>query len=306
MLNFTLKQLEIFAAVAENHSFTAAAEVLYLSQSTVSSHIAELEQVLGQTLFSRTVKRQIELTPEGRNVYGQVCGLLTQCRELANGTGERSPELVIGTSTVPADHLLPFYMAEFLKVQPECRFVVKRGDSAAVHEMLRKHEVQLALVGTALDLQRFAYQPVAEDTLVVIAPNTAEYRALCQRQTLGWELLTRPLIFREVGSGTQRAIDAYLARRSLDTAKMNIVARIDSPEGIMNAVASGVGISVISALAAQGRVQAGDLLQFPLDVPAVVRKVFLAQRRGEALSAAAAAFSAMVKSKKPISAGEII
>lgn len=295
MLNFTLKQLEIFSAVAEYNSFTAAAEALYLSQSTVSSHIAELERALGVTLFSRSVKKRIELTDRGREVYASVQRILLQCELLVNPSGGQDREIVIGTSTVPADHLLPGYMAEFLKLLPDCRFVIKRGDSATVHEMLRRQQVQLALVGTALDLQHFDYMQVAQDTLVVITPNTEEYGQLQQQGCFGRELLARPLIFREAGSGTQRATDAYLSRIGLGAAQINVVAQIDSPEGIMNAVCSHVGIAVMSALAVRSRVRSGELLEFPLDNPPVTREVFLAWRKGDMLPACADAFRTMLK-----------
>ena len=78
MQNLNLKQLEVFAAVVEQGSFTAAAEQLYLAQSTVSGHITALEKELGVTLLLRTGKRKIALTEEGRKVYA--CPSLEEIR----------------------------------------------------------------------------------------------------------------------------------------------------------------------------------------------------------------------------------
>ena len=82
MLDINLRHLEVFAAVTEYNSFTKAAEALYLSQSTVSAHIQSLEKALGVTLFHRVARKKIELTEEGRRIYGIVLDILDRCRLL--------------------------------------------------------------------------------------------------------------------------------------------------------------------------------------------------------------------------------
>ena len=69
MLDINLKQLEVFVTAAEYGSFTRAADVLYLSQSTVSSHIRGLEETLGSPLFDRSAKRKVALTETGERIY---------------------------------------------------------------------------------------------------------------------------------------------------------------------------------------------------------------------------------------------
>ena len=82
MNDFSLKQLEVFVTVAELNSFTLAAERLYLTQSTVSSHIQLMEQALGVSLFVRGTRRQIHLTPEGERIYLSVKKILADCQNL--------------------------------------------------------------------------------------------------------------------------------------------------------------------------------------------------------------------------------
>ena len=109
MIDLSLKQLEVFAAVAEYNSFTQAAEMLYLSQSTVSSHVKNLENALGVQLFNRSAHRKMELTEEGRRIYGVVREILDRCQELQDclGSSEQLPILTVAASTVPAQYLLP-------------------------------------------------------------------------------------------------------------------------------------------------------------------------------------------------------
>lgn len=91
MQTLNLKQLEAFCAVVERGSFTAAAEALYLAQSTVSGHILALEKDIGVPLLVRSGKRRITLTEEGRRVYDHAHTILQSCAELSASWRSRPP-----------------------------------------------------------------------------------------------------------------------------------------------------------------------------------------------------------------------
>ena len=157
MLDISLKQLEVFEAVAQHGSFTIAAEKLYLSQSTISSHVNLLEQALGVQLFLRASRKKVELTEDGRRLLSHVHSILNQCRELVEDVGShRAEELRIGASSVPAECILPGIVADFMQQEHGCCCVVKKGDSAKVHAMLLKDEVQIGFVGMILGGPIFA------------------------------------------------------------------------------------------------------------------------------------------------------
>ena len=82
MLKINLKQLEAFVATAEFSSFTKAAEVMYLTQSTVSSHISALEESLGMRLIQRSARQRVSLTKEGELVYREARDILERCQAL--------------------------------------------------------------------------------------------------------------------------------------------------------------------------------------------------------------------------------
>ncbi|MBE6977787.1 MAG: LysR family transcriptional regulator [Ruminococcaceae bacterium] len=79
MLEINLRQLEVFVATAEFHSFTKAAEAMYLTQSTVSSHINMLEHALNVRLIQRGARQRVTLTEEGEWVYREAKNILRQC-----------------------------------------------------------------------------------------------------------------------------------------------------------------------------------------------------------------------------------
>ena len=82
MSEFSLKQIQVFVAVAELGSFTQAAQALFLSQSTVSAHLAALETALSTRLLDRDARRRVRLTPEGERVYPAAKKILADCAAL--------------------------------------------------------------------------------------------------------------------------------------------------------------------------------------------------------------------------------
>ena len=107
MQTLNLKQLEAFCAVVERGSFTAAAEALYLAQSTVSGHILSLEKDIGVPLLVRSGKRRIALTEEGRRVYDHAHTILQSCTELSRELEEQtSREVSLAASSIPIKYIV--------------------------------------------------------------------------------------------------------------------------------------------------------------------------------------------------------
>ena len=300
MLDISLKQLEVFEAVAKHGSFTVAAEKLYLSQSTISSHVNLLEQALGVQLFLRASRKKVELTEEGQRLLGHVHSILDQCRMLVEDVGSRrAEELRIGASSVPAECILPEIVAGFMQREQGCCCVVKKGDSAKVHTMLLKDEIQIGFVGTVLDRQNLIYEPIAEDCLVLVTANTPRYEAMQRRGLTGEDLLGEPMVLREQGSGTLLTVNQYLDDRGVDAGDIRVVGRMESPEAIVNAVAAGMGVSIVSNRTVEKRVATGELLQFPLHGDMVTRKLYMVYKSRPKINRLCSDFISFVKRKNP-------
>ena len=296
MERLNLRQLEIFSAVVDAGSFTAAAEKLYLAQSTVSDNVRALEELLHLKLFHRESKRRLTLTLEGKRVYRYAQDILGRCSALLLDVAVDSAlELTLGASTVPAQSLLPGYMARFARENPACRCTLLCGDSAAVQQMLLNGDIHLGFVGSADDRQDLIYETIAEDRLVLITPNTPRFAALKTQGVLGRELFREPFLFRERGSGTQKVIDNYLSEIRLDPQVIHTVAYVSDPTVLQRLVAEGTGVSILSALAVQETVAAGQLLQFELDETPVRRSIYMARRRKSSMSSPARTFAELVR-----------
>lgn len=285
MLDINLKQLEAFVVTAEYRSFTKAAEAMYLTQSTISSHINALERILGVRLIQRGARQRVALTEEGERVYRESKNILKQCQALQD-MGDQSVEnqLTLGASSVPGQCLVPELMASFLNQYPDARYVQLRGDSMQIHRYLEQGKARLGFVGTAINRQHYHYHAVAEDRLVVITPNSEPYKTLHAQGVSGRSLLDRPILLREETSGTRLAMNAYLSQCGIPLESLNIMAQIDNPEAIRSSVSRGLGISVISWLTVRDDVKEGKLLAFDLDSGGAFRKIYLTWRKDAVLT----------------------
>lgn len=282
MQNLNLKQLEVFVTVVEQGSFTAAAEHLYLAQSTVSGHISALEKEMDLTLLLRTGKRKVKLTEEGRKVYAHARTILQNCADLNRELVEHaSLDITLAASTVPMQYLLPKYLSKFYAQAPQYRFTLREGDSETVHELVCGGQAQLGFVGAVLDRQELQYTLLCQDDLVLITPDTPEYRQLQREGCSGNTLLTRPLIVREGGSGTKLAVDRFLCDNQIDTDSIHVVARVESPQAMIHLVAAGLGVAIISGLAAK---TAANVLTFPLTGSSTARQLYMIHAKGYRLT----------------------
>ena len=277
MLNFTLRQLEVFISVVENSGFTAAADELMLAQSTVSVHIKSLEDALGVTLFVRDAKKQILLTDVGRDVYNYAKSVIEQCRIMCDNVSDRANEqkISIAASTDSFEYLLPGILAEYMRMNDGSSFDIVNGDSAFVHEQVLKGYARLCFSGTIMNERDLRYTVLCRDQLVMITPNNDKYRRLKEMGAFGKDLLGEPMIVRGATSGTRKEFYRYLEKNGLDNAKLHIVARMNHADAVKSSVANGLGVAVISEMAAQKYAGNGDLLVFRLDEVGAYRNIYL-------------------------------
>ena len=148
-----LRQLEIFAKVAELGSFSRAAEALSLTQPTVSEHIRALEHELGLRLLDR-LGRGAAVTPAGRLLLSHAHRLLALSREARQAMdgflGKMSGELLVGASTIPGEYILPPLIGEFKAKFPDISITLLIGDSQAAVDWVGDGRAELGVVGARL------------------------------------------------------------------------------------------------------------------------------------------------------------
>ena len=240
--------------------------MLFLTQPTVSAHISSLEQELNTCLLVRNTKG-VALSEAGKELYAyaeQMLELEQKIRERFGLTGRQSGSVLrIAASTIPAQYLLPDIMARFRKEYPEEQLKLFETDSSGVVDMILSHKADVGFTGTVLEKGSCTYIPFYQDELVILTPAAEKYRARKDADIASW-ILEEPVILREEGSGTRKEALRLLAQTGIDITKLNVAAMMENQETIKRSVGSGMGISILSKLAAREEINSGKLLAFPL------------------------------------------
>ena len=300
------RQLEIFLAVARCNSFSKAADAMLLAQPTVSSHIRALETELNAKLFVRSTKG-LSLTPQGQLFYtyaSQIINFSERAQsELTAMEEAHSNTLAISASTVPAQYLLPSILPAVKRRYPKTRFRIRQGDSVSAANDVCNGDAEVAIVGSKDARAHLQYLPLIEEPLVVAAPNTPYFRSM--RGAINADVLQNfPFLAREAGSGTRKNMEAFLTSEGVLLEQMQIVAEMPSTECVLRSVESGLGISIVSKLAADYFIGSGKLLLFPLHGPLATRQFYIVIREDMPLSPAARCMMKMLQAPGRVDAAD--
>ncbi len=277
------RQLEAFVAVAQKKSFSLAADALYLSQSTVSSHVKNLEKELNRQLIVRTTK-SLRLTPEGETFLRYAKRIVeTRDAALAAISEHSRSVLRLGASSIPSAFLLPEIICRFRDGHPEVVCEVRQGDSRDIYEMLQDGTVDVGLLGQEFSSPKCTYIPLCADRLVLAAPATRSYRRMKEEGTELREILQSPYIQRERGSGTEAVSGQILRELGLSPASLHIVAGTNDLQSLTRMIEAGIGISICSEFAVREAAEQGRILVWPLNT-AATRSFYVAHCGGRTRS----------------------
>lgn len=278
------KQLQSFVAVVHYDSFTKAAEKLYLSQPTISTHIRLLEEELHTQLIIRSTK-SIEVTPKGRELYECACNILKQRDNLITNWEEEDRKIIyVGTSTIPSAYILPEVLPQFRRNHPDVQFSIRQGDSEDIINGLLNCDFTIGLVGMEIQHEAIVCQPFYRDRMVLITPPTEPFLQMQNDGACSKEIFFQhPVLLREVGSGSQHRINAYFEQVNISDSQLQIIARLNDQESIKNLVSGGLGIAFISEKAVQDYQDEGKLLVFDLPEASAQRNLCLVYRKKDIL-----------------------
>ena len=279
-----LRQLRSFVAVVDCGSFSRAAEKLYISQPAISTHIRALEEECATSLIVRTTKR-VGVTPRGMELYECARGMLALRDNLMRRwASEGESILQLGASTLPSAYILPELLPAYRRQQPDILFDIRQSDSQGIIDGLLAGHLEVGLTGAASGESALSFLPFYTDTMVLITPVSDRFSALKARGEITLEdILREPFILRERGSGSQKSADAYFQKAGVRESELRVTARLNDQEAVKNLVASGLGLSIISAKAAENFARSGRLLTFSLPGMDVKRSLYLCYRKHDFL-----------------------
>jgi len=255
-MSINLHHLRLFTAVVDQGGFTKAAQALHLSQPAISKSLNELERQLHLKLLDRS-GRSIRLTDAGRLLHARGRELFgverIAERELRELRGLKRGALRVAASTTIATYMLPPVLGRFRTRHPAVRLRIASANTRTVLKMLLESRVDVALVEGPISHPRVEVRPWMQDELVVIAP---PHHPAAARPVEIHELPSFPFLVREPGSGTRVVGQRALARHGV---RLTNTMRIGGTEAIKQAVASGLGLAIVSRAAAADQIALGRI-----------------------------------------------
>jgi DNA-binding transcriptional LysR family regulator len=289
-MSITLRQLEIFIAVAETAQVTKASKKLFVTQSAVSMALAELENQLGGSLFDRH-GRSLLLNARGRFLLPLAKDITSQVSNIETIMSERNDTLeghinVVGSTTL-GNYILPYLIGAFKRVHPNVHVNLLVYNTRHAEKLVYDREMDVGFVEGPLGKKKeILSRPWFEDELVVLC-GASDPLAHNEVFDIEKDLIGKKWVMREAGSGTEATIRERFGKY-MD--HVQVVMEMGHPEAVKKAVESGAGIACLSALSLCRETEHGWLKTLKVEGLDMRRQLRIIQRRDLQMSDALAEF----------------
>jgi DNA-binding transcriptional LysR family regulator len=291
-----LAQLEIFLAIAEEKSFSRAAERMHRTQPAISIAIKRLEEELGEALFDRSSKSGT-LTEAGKILLSYAQKLINLRDEATEAVAELRGmyrgRLTIGANESTSLYLLPPLLLEYRKQHPNIKIEVFRNVSERIpNEVLERN----------LDFGFLSYDPlhpslqsfeVHRDELVLVVPAKhplAKRKAVTVRDLAGEQFVAHNV----KTPARTRIFELFAQHRT----PLNICIELATLDTIKDFVKRDVGVAILPRLSVQTEINSGELVEVPVNGMKIEKPLRLVCRRETSLSHAAKSFLDIVRGRQ--------
>lgn len=271
-MRITLKQLEVFIAVAQSGNVTRASESLNITQSATSMSLSDFETQLGRKLFDRIGKR-LQLNDSGRLLLPKALDAIARVSEIesiASSDAALIGQLRIGASLTIGNYMLPGMIGSFMQHHPGAQVTLDVANTRHVIQALEQFQIDVGFI------EGFCHQPDIEvipwcrDELVIFA--APSHPLASARNITADDLAAADWILREPGSGTREIFDnAILGRIS----RLNLLMEFGHTEAIKRAVETGIGIGCASRRTLEDALAAGSVVVLPTPFLNLERELYL-------------------------------
>lgn len=290
-MKVSLRQLQVFDAVATLGSVTRAAAKLNMSQSAASSALTDLQIILGRPLFAHVKGRPLQITDEGKRLRPMVRSILGEVQEIETAKSEAplSGRLIVGATAMIAETVLPRLCVEFMRRHPEVRITVQAESVGDLFARLERFELETALIEIFPDMEGIELTKWRTDELVlVVAPDhpLADRKGLTIKDLAGHAWCAR-----EQYSSTSARL-RYMLHEELG--QLPIAFESTSNWAVRLAVIAGGGIGCLSKALVQFDLDNGRLRQLHVEGFSYTRALSLARPKNIARGRLARAFDAFL------------
>ena len=239
----TLHQLRVFEAAARHSSFTRAAEELFLTQPTISMQIKQLTKSVGIPLFEQVGKR-LYLTEAGRELFStckEIFNTLAQFEmKVADLKGLKQGQLRLAVITT-AKYFIPRLLGSFCQLYPGIEISLQVTNHEGILDRMTSNQDDLYIMSQIPEHLDIYYEAFLENPLLVLAP--VNHPLANEKNIPISKLANEAFIMREPGSGTRRSVQELFDENDV---QVKVKLELGSNEAIKQAIAGGLGISVLS------------------------------------------------------------
>jgi DNA-binding transcriptional LysR family regulator len=260
-MKYSLRQLEIFLAIARYQNISRAAESLHMSQSAASAALQNLEQSYNINLFNR-IGKKLELNEVGSTLRSKAELLVSHANEFDDALQGHNEigHLTVGASFTIGNHLAVSYLAGYLGDHPEAQVDINVANSSDVAAQVLNFEVDIGMIEGEIKHRELTLIPWREDNLVVFC--SPEHPLAKKSNLTDNDIKQARWILREPESGARQTFNRALAGLMPD---LDVYLEFKHNEAIKKAVEAGLGIGCLSEIVLQNNFKTGDLV--PLRLP---------------------------------------
>lgn len=274
-MRYTLRQLQVFIAIAHHQNLTRAADELAMSQSAASSALKDFEHQFGVQLFDRAGKR-LQLNEQGRLVRPKAEALLAQAQDFEQTLlrhAEAGP-LNVGATLSIGNYLAVGMMAQYMAKHPDATVRLDVANTRQIADKVLNYELDIGLIEGELNHPELDIIPWRRDELALFChPHDPLAQ---QQQQQGFltdaDLRSARWILREAGSGTRQAFDRALHGL---LPELQVTLELQHTEAIKRAVEAGLGIGCLSLITLGDAFKRGSLTRLTAPQRDFSRQLYL-------------------------------
>lgn len=293
-MDFTLHQLKIFVKLTECQSITKAAEELYLTQPAVSIQLKNFQKQFDIPL-TEVVGRQLYITDFGKEVATSAQNILDEIEVINYKTTSFKGKLAgrIKISIVStAKYVMPYFLSDFMRKHKGIDLMMDVTNKAKVIESLEKNEVDFAMVSVLPEQLKLNRIELMQNKLYLVGGTILNRK---ENESVMRLFQKHPLLFREQGSATRTAMEAFLTKKDIQPFKK---IELTSNEALKQAIVAGLGYSIMPLIGIKNELKNQDLEIIPYRGLPIISHWNLVWLKSKKLSPAAKAFLEFVESDK--------
>lgn len=256
-MNFTLRQLQVFLAIAQTGSITEAANKLSMSQSAASGSLKELETRFNLPLYDRVGKR-LKINSAGLKIQARANELLDRAKEMESSIKDLDlpTQISAGATMTVGSYMLIDYLAKFKNKYPNIAVQLSVANTEAVVDSIIAYEYDVGFIEGEVNHPEIDVVPWKEDEMVLVCSPQHKYADLDLLSRK--ELVDIDWIMREQGSGSRQTFERGMYGVLQD---IHCVMELDQIEAIKRATSLNMGVACLSRISVENELASGELIE---------------------------------------------